>query len=194
MVGHGCTELAAFVEGNITKMGQPMPATNTATPLQPSVPVSAVQDPTPAAQLPPTHLGTDTPILERVPSATPGRLSTVPSKPPSAGKRPASASASGENKTCNCRNSKCLKLYCECFASGRYCSGCNCANCMNNTAHEAARSKAIEAILERNPNAFRPKIQFQPVRVSGRSTYAAIPGLTCRCMLLLGPRHAVLQK
>jgi Tesmin/TSO1-like CXC domain, cysteine-rich domain len=82
-------------------------------------------------------------------------------KPSSAGRRPASGTGSGDSKTCNCRNSKCLKLYCECFASGRYCSNCNCANCMNNTMHEAARSKAIENILERNPNAFRPKIQFQ---------------------------------
>jgi hypothetical protein len=27
-------------------------------------------------------------------------------------------------KHCNCKNSRCLKLYCECFASGRYCDGC----------------------------------------------------------------------
>jgi Tesmin/TSO1-like CXC domain, cysteine-rich domain len=71
--------------------------------------------------------------------------------------------AGPEHKACNCKNSKCLKLYCECFASGRYCSTCNCLNCMNNRDHEAARSKAIETILERNPNAFRPKIQVQQV-------------------------------
>ena len=85
-------------------------------------------------------------------------------KPGSAGRRPPSTSGSAESKMCNCRNSKCLKLYCECFASGRYCGNCNCVNCMNNTSNEAARSAAIELILERNPNAFRPKIQFQQVR------------------------------
>lgn len=69
-----------------------------------------------------------------------------------------------EHRACNCRNSKCLKLYCECFASGRYCNSCNCSNCMNNKEHETARSKAIETILERNPNAFRPKIQYQQAR------------------------------
>jgi len=26
-------------------------------------------------------------------------------------------------RTCNCKNSKCLKLYCECFAAGEYCRG-----------------------------------------------------------------------
>jgi len=24
----------------------------------------------------------------------------------------------GKRKLCNCKNSRCLKLYCECFASG----------------------------------------------------------------------------
>ena len=62
-------------------------------------------------------------------------------------------------KHCNCKNSRCLKLYCECFASGRYCDHCNCLNCCNNRDHEAVRQQAVESILERNPNAFRPKIQ-----------------------------------
>lgn len=49
--------------------------------------------------------------------------------------------------------------YCECFASGKYCSACNCHNCFNNHENEETRQKAVEAILDRNPNAFRPKIQ-----------------------------------
>ena len=32
---------------------------------------------------------------------------------------------------CNCRKSRCLKLYCECFAADRYCNGCHCQSCMN---------------------------------------------------------------
>ncbi|KAL0919962.1 hypothetical protein M5K25_009054 [Dendrobium thyrsiflorum] len=65
-------------------------------------------------------------------------------------------------KNCNCKHSRCLKLYCECFASGVYCDGCNCANCFNNVENEAARHEAVEATLERNPNAFRPKIGNSP--------------------------------
>lgn len=61
-------------------------------------------------------------------------------------------------KRCNCKNSRCLKLYCECFSAGRYCDGCNCNNCFNNMEHEEVRQDAIEATLERNPNAFRPKV------------------------------------
>ena len=63
-----------------------------------------------------------------------------------------------EHKRCNCKNSKCLKLYCECFAAGKYCDGCNCFNCKNNAAFATERREAVEATLERNPNAFRPKI------------------------------------
>ena len=33
---------------------------------------------------------------------------------------------------CNCKKSKCLKLYCECFANGLFCSrDCECLNCAN---------------------------------------------------------------
>jgi len=63
-----------------------------------------------------------------------------------------------KKKHCNCKNSRCLKLYCECFASGHYCDGCNCTSCCNNPQHEASRQEAVEATLERNPLAFRPKI------------------------------------
>ncbi|KAL3532467.1 hypothetical protein ACH5RR_005988 [Cinchona calisaya] len=67
-----------------------------------------------------------------------------------------------KQKQCNCKHSRCLKLYCECFASGIYCDGCNCVNCFNNVENEAARREAVENTLERNPNAFRPKIANSP--------------------------------
>lgn len=58
--------------------------------------------------------------------------------------------------------------YCECFASGVYCDGCNCNNCCNNVENEAARRDAVEATLERNPNAFRPKIASSPHGIRDR--------------------------
>ena len=63
-------------------------------------------------------------------------------------------------KPCNCTKSQCLKLYCECFANGEFCNNCNCNNCFNNLAHEEARQRAIKQCLERNANAFRPKVGF----------------------------------
>jgi len=37
----------------------------------------------------------------------------------------------GESKKCNCKKSKCLKLYCECFAGGAFCHACSCQSCQN---------------------------------------------------------------
>ncbi|KAG8375570.1 hypothetical protein BUALT_Bualt10G0114300 [Buddleja alternifolia] len=67
-----------------------------------------------------------------------------------------------KQKQCNCKNSRCLKLYCECFAAGIYCDGCNCINCHNKIEYEGDRKVAIDAILERNPQAFKPKIANSP--------------------------------
>ncbi|XP_065158164.1 protein lin-54 homolog isoform X2 [Atheta coriaria] len=61
-------------------------------------------------------------------------------------------------KPCNCAKSQCLKLYCDCFANGEFCFMCNCMNCYNNIENEEQRQRAIKNCLERNPNAFRPKI------------------------------------
>ncbi|XP_072770278.1 protein lin-54 homolog isoform X2 [Nerophis lumbriciformis] len=61
-------------------------------------------------------------------------------------------------KPCNCTKSQCLKLYCDCFANGEFCNNCNCNNCFNNLEHESERSKAIKTCLDRNPEAFKPKI------------------------------------
>lgn len=61
-------------------------------------------------------------------------------------------------KPCNCTKSQCLKLYCDCFANGEFCHECNCCNCLNNQEHEEDRKRAIKSCLERNPQAFHPKI------------------------------------
>lgn len=71
---------------------------------------------------------------------------------------PASGSSNRPRKPCNCTRSQCLKLYCDCFANGEFCSNCNCINCFNNLDHEENRQKAIKQCLERNPHAFHPKI------------------------------------
>uniref|UniRef100_A0A2S2PGR8 Protein lin-54 n=1 Tax=Schizaphis graminum TaxID=13262 RepID=A0A2S2PGR8_SCHGA len=71
-------------------------------------------------------------------------------------------STSDVNKTkkpCNCTRSQCLKLYCDCFANGEFCYQCNCNSCYNNMEHEEDRAQAIRSVLDRNPNAFRPKIK-----------------------------------
>ena len=65
-------------------------------------------------------------------------------------------------KQCNCRRSNCLKLYCECFAAGIHCSVlCHCIECKNDGAsrkNDEMRSRSLTNIIDRNPNAFRPKL------------------------------------
>ncbi|KAM7275275.1 hypothetical protein ACFE04_017141 [Oxalis oulophora] len=62
-------------------------------------------------------------------------------------------------KRCNCKKSKCLKLYCDCFAAGVYCDdSCTCQGCFNKLeCHEKVR-EAKQQIETRNPMAFAPKI------------------------------------
>ena len=64
---------------------------------------------------------------------------------------------------CNCKRSKCLKLYCECFAAGRFCNGCTCQNCENNEEHKETVAATRKAIEQRNPHAFAPKVTSDPL-------------------------------
>jgi len=64
----------------------------------------------------------------------------------------------GHPMRCNCKKSKCLKLYCECFAALRYCEGCNCQDCNNNESHEVKRQDAIKTTRDRNTSAFQVKV------------------------------------
>ena len=74
----------------------------------------------------------------------------------------------GERKSvfCNCKKSRCLKLYCDCFRINKYCDGCNCNDCANLTHYEGERTQAISQILERNPDAFKPRVKDQPDQAS----------------------------
>jgi len=59
---------------------------------------------------------------------------------------------------CNCKKSKCLRLYCECFAKGLICGvDCNCTDCHNSTELEDLRGLIVQETLEKNPFAFKPK-------------------------------------
>ncbi|KAF3450838.1 hypothetical protein FNV43_RR06927 [Rhamnella rubrinervis] len=62
-------------------------------------------------------------------------------------------------KRCNCKRSKCLKLYCECFAAGVYCvDSCACENCYNKPEFEDTVLDTRQQIESRNPLAFAPKV------------------------------------
>jgi len=45
---------------------------------------------------------------------------------------------SASKKSCKCKNSQCLKFYCDCFAVNKYCDPniCSCIHCSNNSDNE----------------------------------------------------------
>eukprot|EP00300_Choanocystis_sp_HF-7_P012914 c18084_g1_i4.p1 GENE.c18084_g1_i4~~c18084_g1_i4.p1 ORF type:complete len:335 (+),score=47.56 c18084_g1_i4:54-1058(+) len=65
---------------------------------------------------------------------------------------------SDDQKRCNCKRSRCIKLYCECFAAEQLCtSQCKCHQCLNTHDHF---DKVIEARSNRitvNPGVFDSK-------------------------------------
>ncbi|KAK9072841.1 hypothetical protein SSX86_009276 [Deinandra increscens subsp. villosa] len=68
-------------------------------------------------------------------------------------------SNNGGQKRCKCKRSKCLKLYCDCFAAGFFCDEtCACKECFNNPDYEDTVEEARKQIQLRNPNAFSSKI------------------------------------
>ena len=76
------------------------------------------------------------------------------------GKKEAPARNPGD-VVCNCVKSRCLKLYCDCFAKGKTCTdACSCVSCLNTTeeSHVGGRRKmAIQMALEKRPDAFTKK-------------------------------------
>ncbi|KAH9259316.1 hypothetical protein BASA81_002359 [Batrachochytrium salamandrivorans] len=63
--------------------------------------------------------------------------------------------------SCKCKRTRCLKLYCECFAGSQMCNGdCVCTDCgnTNKASDRVAREGAIANVLSRNPDAFVSKI------------------------------------
>ena len=56
-------------------------------------------------------------------------------------------------KKCNCKKSRCLKLYCDCFAAGQYCKhSCSCQSCMNtadNRCSYQSHSKELSMLITR---------------------------------------------
>ena len=88
-----------------------------------------------------------------------------------------------EDRRCKCKKSKCLKLYCECFAAHVYCTPgeCGCFECNNLTMYETSRVTAIESALIRNPDAFTNKV----TKAEKRAQMTSSSGCNCKKSLCL---------
>ena len=61
---------------------------------------------------------------------------------------------------CKCTKSHCLKMYCECFTLGYFCSdSCGCTTCKNKEQTQDEVRNARVFIKKRNKNAFREKVK-----------------------------------
>jgi hypothetical protein len=106
--------------------------------------------------------------------------------------------ASSLRTTCNCKKSRCLKLYCDCFAILKFCDStfCNCVSCYNNADNEDKRNEAIKSTKEKNMLAFQTKISAdKDQHVTGCHcknshclkkycecfTGSALCGINCKC-------------
>ncbi|XP_042026307.1 protein tesmin/TSO1-like CXC 2 [Salvia splendens] len=91
-----------------------------------------------------------------------GRIANEDINPSSPKKRRRRSEQGGDGescKRCNCKKTKCLKLYCECFAAGVYCvEPCACIDCFNKPIHEDVVLATRKQIESRNPLAFAPKV------------------------------------
>ena len=90
-------------------------------------------------------------------------------------------------RSCSCKKTKCLKLFCSCFARGAMCdidTGCLCSGCCNSGGNEYERMLAIDAATHKNPGAFlgEPKRKFSGKRsCPGCSLLVSIATRNCAC-------------
>ena len=82
--------------------------------------------------------------------------------------------------SCTCKNSKCLKLYCACFAAEEYCHGCKCSNCQNTPNNEAVR-KVIAYMKVKNPKAFKEKTSETSHHTGCKCKMSACLKKYCEC-------------
>lgn len=83
-----------------------------------------------------------------------------------------------QSGSCTCKKSKCLKLYCQCFALSTTCGPkCKCTSCHNTNEHAIQIEDARKAVLERNPGAFEDKFKttMTGTPVSGGGSYRTGP-------------------
>jgi len=82
-----------------------------------------------------------------------------------------------KTRHCNCKNSKCLKLYCECLAHGEYCDdSCNCCDCHNNVQKEEVRAYAVSLIMEKKPEI----LEGENLKKQNRSKIVRGKGCNCK--------------
>lgn len=82
---------------------------------------------------------------------------------------------------CNCKRSKCLKLYCDCFANGEFCVDCNCQGCSNVIGNEIEIRKAFNEVKDKNPIAMKFNISEETTTLGCNCTKSNCLKKYCEC-------------
>lgn len=102
------------------------------------------------------------PVAEPLPVTLPAaQQSAVPAAVRQRGRprsEPVAGPPSSAHGHCVCRKSRCLKLYCVCFASGSACTArCMCTGC-ENVSGGPGRESEVKRRLEENSRVFQSKV------------------------------------
>eukprot|EP01015_Nassula_variabilis_P026240 TRINITY_DN5220_c0_g1_i1.p2 TRINITY_DN5220_c0_g1~~TRINITY_DN5220_c0_g1_i1.p2 ORF type:complete len:281 (-),score=44.49 TRINITY_DN5220_c0_g1_i1:2-844(-) len=81
--------------------------------------------------------------------------------------------------SCNCKKSRCLKLYCDCFKEGLLCKDCNCIGCANNEENIEERNHALHSIIAKSPE-YKPGITAPVIIDEDRNTARHRKGCNCK--------------
>lgn len=99
----------------------------------------------------------------RLPASLPPALpaaSPAPQEPTKAQKAKGKPKPPAQKTRCTCRKTKCLKLYCECFATTGFCGPkCRCEDCHNKESLNELRQLIIQETIGKNPLAFKSKFK-----------------------------------
>ena len=118
------------------------------------------------------------PIYMGLPHSREGNPTSHQSVPPPDGKENKKKGAA-KKSSCNCKKSRCLKLYCECFAAERFCQGCNCSDCGNTPENSEERDKAIKDTRAKNSTAFVNR--FSVENPQGAKAIQKVHNMGCKC-------------
>lgn len=120
-----------------------------------------------------------------LPDPTLSHLPTTPFTPDSG----------SEKFKCCCKASKCLKLYCICFAKSGYCNeGCSCKNCLNTQETHNAVREARDTVLARDPRAFDPKVRLSVRSTAGTPAASDIHAKGCNCRKGCSKKYCVCRE
>lgn len=96
---------------------------------------------------------------ESIPAATERKSIVVSAEKMGKENGPKQRNSKEMQVSCNCKKSRCLKLYCDCFSQNRFCNSCKCDDCHNTSLFKSIRDVAVMEVLSKNPQAFKPRIE-----------------------------------